>query len=115
MTHSQNELRRPEPVLPSPPKLVYVKWIDARQESGPYLQHEMSSVMLIESAGILIEQTDECLSLADDRWPDWSEAEQDHSYREIMHIPMECVRDVQFIEFVRGHGVVAYTPTAATV
>lgn len=66
-------------------EMVWIKWKDASYERGEYTKEEVRPGCDIQTAGILIKEDDEFVSLALDHFP--GSDRWDPSYRHIVHIP----------------------------
>lgn len=69
--------------------LVYVRWLDASIQQHECREEDLQPGMLLESAGLLVRQDRDFISLA----LDW--CQQDRSWRHVQHIPRVCVRAVR--------------------
>ena len=82
-------------------KIVYVKWLDSNGLSGrmsPKAAEELRPLP-VESAGILVRDDGECVTLAQDywRWTD-SDGTVPETFRTIMVIPRVLVQRLEIIE-----------------
>jgi hypothetical protein len=69
--------------------VVWVRWYDASYQRGECTLDELVPKVEIESAGILVREDDEFISLALDRYT------EDSTWRYIEHIPKVNVRQVK--------------------
>ena len=69
--------------------LVWIRWYDASYQRGECSEDDLVPKVEIESAGLLIREDEEFISLALDRY------ENDHTWRYIEHIPKVNVRAVK--------------------
>jgi hypothetical protein len=69
--------------------VVFVRWLDASFQRGECTDDELVPVVELESAGLLVRETDETISIALDRYED------DGLWRYIEHIPKCLVREVR--------------------
>jgi len=65
--------------------VCWVKWRDACYNGGEYTEQEMGGLAQCESAGILVRENPEYISLALDYFPD--DGQHIKSWRRIMNIP----------------------------
>lgn len=72
--------------------LAWVRWFDASYQRGECTQDELVPRVEIESAGLLVQETDDTVSLA----LDWHEV--DETWRYIEHIPKVNVRRIRRIK-----------------
>jgi hypothetical protein len=72
-----------------PRTLVYVRWFDASYQRGECTEDELVPVVELESAGLLVAESDQTISLALDRY------DEDGSWRHIEHIPKVNVRQLR--------------------
>lgn len=61
--------------------IAVVDWEDASGEHGPLSIREMSPLRRMRSCGIFVQETDKCVTLAQDYCP------EEDDYRELLHIP----------------------------
>ena len=69
--------------------LAYVRWFDASYQRGECTLDEMVPRVEIESAGILVFEDDETISIALDRY------KSESTYRYIEHIPIVNVLEIK--------------------
>jgi len=69
--------------------IVWVRWFDASYQRGECSDDELIPVVELESAGLLIRETKDTISLALDRY------DGDGTWRYIEHIPKVNVRHVR--------------------
>ena len=82
-------------------KMAYVKWLDSNGLSGrmsPKVAEELGPLP-VESAGILVRDDGECVTLAQDywRWTD-SDGTEPETFRTILVIPRVLVQRLEIIE-----------------
>ena len=73
--------RRPKP-KPVVCTIAYVRWQDAAYQAGEQTVSEMVRYVELHSAGLLVREDDQTLTLAIDHFPG------DQTYRRILHIPV---------------------------
>ena len=69
--------------------LVYVRWFDASYQRGECSDDELNSRVEIESAGLLVREDKESVSLALDRY------DEDKTWRYIEHIPKVNIMSIR--------------------
>lgn len=73
--------------------IIYLKWHDASyQDGGPYYISEIKPVVILESVGILIKETDTHYSFCTDRYT------EKETYRHITNVPKGMVVEVRKFE-----------------
>lgn len=81
---------------PSSPEInnvvVVVEWIDASYQRGELTVPEMTPLMRLRTAGWLVREDKESISIALDR------CDSEHSYRDVTHIPKSGVVSIQRIK-----------------
>ena len=66
-------------------KFVYIKWVDASYQRGPVTRDELEPKCELETAGIVVQETKDIISIAqdwDDRYKQW---------RYVQHIPKKMI------------------------
>jgi hypothetical protein len=71
--------------------IAFVKWVDSAGHSGQKATHDKLTPLMVESAGILVENTDEYVCIAQD-WFD--ELDQ---YRSLLSIPWCCIKEYKIV------------------
>jgi hypothetical protein len=68
--------------------VVWVRWLDAASEASnaTHVENLASSGIEAESAGILVRLTDDCLSIAQDVFPE-QQGHGEATFRRVLHIP----------------------------
>lgn len=74
------------------PKIAFVKWIDASYQRGECSYDELNPSVVMWSAGLLIRDDDEFISIAIDSFAD------DETFRYIEHIPRVNIIELRTIE-----------------
>lgn len=69
--------------------VAVVDWDDASGQEGPVPKHEFHYLKKLRSFGLLVAETDNIISIAQDFCP------EDEDYREILHIPKAIVTKIQ--------------------
>lgn len=69
--------------------LALVEWVDAAHEDGPVRADEMAGLVTVHSAGLLVREDDESITLA----TDYSKAKG--TWRDVTCIPRSCVKWVR--------------------
>jgi hypothetical protein len=72
--------------------LVYVRWFDASYQRGEVTDDELVDRVELESAGLLVRETKEAVSIALDRY------EHDGVWRYVQHIPKVNVLELRRLE-----------------
>lgn len=72
--------------------IVFVQWVDACRQEGPCRIEDLSPECILESAGILVHETDEVISLALDACP------SNESWRCISHIPKSYIKAIRRVK-----------------
>jgi hypothetical protein len=71
--------------------IAFVKWVDSAGHSGQIPKHEKLTPIVVESAGILVEHTDDYVTIAQDWFEDLGE------HRCLMSIPWCCVKEYKIV------------------
>lgn len=79
------------------PTLAYVRWFDSAIYHGPVDPDELAGYSEMESAGLLIEETEDRVTLALDR-------NENGSLRLVLCIPRANIRSVQKVEVEEPKG-----------
>lgn len=71
------------------PCVVFVRWFDASYQRGECTDDELNPIVEMQSAGLLVREDADTLSIALDRY------DGDRTWRHIEHIPKVNVRKVK--------------------
>jgi hypothetical protein len=69
--------------------VVLVEWRDASSEEGPLLPGELTPCVELRTAGILVREDADSVSVAQDYCP------ADERFRKVIHIPRPMIRAVR--------------------
>jgi hypothetical protein len=72
--------------------LVWVRWVDASYQHGECGIDDLTSLIELESAGLLVREDDESLSLALDWCP------KNKEWRHVSHIPKINIREMRKVQ-----------------
>lgn len=75
--------------------LAYVRWFDASYQRDECTLEELVPVVELESAGLLVAESEESISIALDHY------RADKTWRYIQHIPRVNVREIRRIEITK--------------
>lgn len=75
-----------------PIMLAYVRWRDSSYQRGECTREELERGVELESAGLLIEEDEDGISIALDRYAG------DAAYRHIESIPKACIIEVKKVK-----------------
>lgn len=80
-------------VISVPNTIIFIEWLDASHQNGPVDLTELSGEHIIRSAGWLIQETEDRISLAQDY------CVSIESYREVLHIPKKYILEQKRFNF----------------